>query len=403
MTIRMLCLGLGLCLCSRPGLAIPEHPLKPLVFLLGEWSGEGTHPYGSYQETQKATRGVADSVFEVRTKSMMGDRVVHEDLRVFSWDAKTEQLRMRQWTAHGVVRVYTGQVKKDGSAVFVESAHEGRTDERWRYTFLPSKTPGFRYRVDVDRGEGWKPFVSGELSQEAKSPHTVGGLGMRQYTTKIGAMNAQIHHPDGDGPYPVLVFSPGGTADSVQGYAHYGKWWATWGYVTVIVAFNDATATERAPKFKQALDWLEQENTRVGSPLQGKIDAKRMAVGGHSKGGDAALRAARTDSRVRACLALAPSGPMEKIEGKNACPSCIIIGSQDRLLEAATKAHEAGPAERHFIKIDAMSHMLGPRAAALKLVARGTAFLNYALKGDERYRAHLAAEEDGVHVRKARR
>lgn len=39
-------------LAWAPGaLAAPEDPLAPIGFLEGEWSGEGKHPYGAYQET----------------------------------------------------------------------------------------------------------------------------------------------------------------------------------------------------------------------------------------------------------------------------------------------------------------------------------------------------------------
>lgn len=388
-------------LLSAPSLAADD-PLEAVAFLVGEWRGEGKHPYGIYRETQSVTRALNGTVLEVRTKSVMGERTVHEDLRVISWDAEKKKLRMRQW-AKGVLRIYTARSESGGRVVFEETAREGASPDRWRYTFTPNKPAGFSYRVEVDDGKGWKPFVSGDLGAELKDPGKGGGLGVRQYDTTIGGMRAQIHHPDGKGPYPVIVFSPGGSANSTQGYRPYGRWWATWGYITVIVAFNDESAIARAPKFKTVLDWVVKENERKDAPLHGMVDPKRLALAGHSRGGNAALRAARIDERVRACLALAPSGPEEPVEGKATGSSCLIIGDRDKFLGAATKAYENAAGERFLLEIAGMSHMLEPREATLKLVKRATAFLNYALKGDSRYRVPLETEAEGVKVKQSGR
>jgi len=372
-------------------------PLDAVSFLEGEWQGRGKHPYGPYDETQTIARALGGTVIEVRTKSTMGQQTVHEDLRVISWDPAAKALRMRQW-AKGWLRVYTGAAGDDGTFVFTETAREGAEKDRWRYTFTPSKAGGFSYRVDTDAGEGWKPFVSGALGAELKDPGQGGGLGLREFETEIDGMRAQVHHPDGEGPFPAIVFSPGGDANTFQGYRPYGRFWATWGFVTVIVAFDDADASARAPKFGTVLDWLEKEATRDGSPLKGMVDPKRLAVAGHSRGGDAALRAARRDKRVKACLALAPSGPEEAPEGNHQAVSCLIIGDGDDLLPAAKKAYGHAAAEKFLLVVPGLDHMLAPREATLKLVARATAFLNYALKGDARYRAHVVGDEGGVDV-----
>lgn len=49
------------------------------------------------------------------------------------------------------------------------------------------------------------------------------------------------------------------------------------------------------------LDWALSENTRKGSALKGRIDAKAVAVAGHSCGGLQAIQAA-SDPRVRAVI-----------------------------------------------------------------------------------------------------
>ena len=78
-------------------------------------------------------------------------------------------------------------------------------------------------------------------------------------------------------------------APSVKGYGPYGRWFATWGYVTVVVAFNDNDAAERAGKYPKVIDWAHAECERKGSPLFGLLDKERVASAGHSRGGFAAL------------------------------------------------------------------------------------------------------------------
>jgi len=379
--------------------AADDPGLEQLAFLAGEFSGTGKHPYGQYDETIKSDWTLGGTALEFRSKSVMGEQTVFEDLRVFSFDAAAKKLRMRQWTA-GLLREYTGATTDDGGLVFTETAHEGTSAEAWRYTFSPKETGGFTYRVDTQTNDAaaWKPYVSGALTAFLKDPSKGGGMALRQYTTTIDGMSAEIHHPDGTGPFPALVFSPGGGASTTEGYAAYGRWYATWGYVTVIVAFDDTDAAERAPKFSKIADWLVAENTRDGAPLGGLIDTTRLAAAGHSRGGNAALRAARADARFVACLALAPSGPNEAIEGPGAARTCIFGAEKDDLLPAAKAAYDTTPGERYLIEVAGMTHMLAPRESTLKVVARSTAFLNHALAGDTRYRAPLVAEGAGLTI-----
>ena len=65
---------------------------------------------------------------------------------------------------------------------------------------------------------------------------------------------------------------------------------------------------------------------------------------------------------------------------------------------AAGKAYGFQKGERFKFVIDGLTHMLQPREAALKLVRLGTAFLEYALKGDARYREPLLATQEGIAI-----
>ena len=403
--VAPLLVGLAVAL-AVPSSARAEDPatLDDVSFLVGEFSGKGKHPWGQYDESITAVRALSNSTIELRSKSTMGEQVVFEDLRVFSYDAPNKTLRMRQFSP-GLLREYTGTKTESGAIVFTETAREGAANDVWRYTFTPGEK-SFSYAVHaraLKDGSEWKPYVSGELNAYLKDPSKGGGLGMRQYDVKIGEMRAEVHHPDGEGPFPAIVFSPGGNASTCKGYAPYGRWWATWGYVTVIVAFDDGDAPRRAPKFGQVADWIIAENGREGSPLKGMVDTTRLAAAGHSRGGFGAILASRADTRFVATLALAPSGPTEAVDGPGKARTCIIVAEKDKWLPAGKSAYATTPGERVLIEIEGMEHRLHPREQVLKLVARSTAFLEYALRGDERYAEPLTAEGAGVTIESAGR
>ena len=385
--------------------------LAELAFLVGEFHGEGKSADGSfgYQEQLTAAWILGGQALEIRSKSTVGGTVVFEDRRIISYDAKTDRWRMRQW-AEGRVRVYTG-VRHKHQIDFEESAQEhGKGVEpapAWHYEFTPENyfkagAPGFRYTLKTKDGEDWKPFLAGKLGSQWKDPGKAGGLGLRQFDATVAGMQAQVHHPDGKGPYPLIVFSPGGGAESSDGYRPYGRWFATWGYVTVIVAFNDKDADERAGKFGKVIDWALAEHAREGSPLHGLLDTERVAAAGHSRGGYAALVAGAKDERIDAVLALAPSGPSEGSADAHAPAACVIIGTADQFRGAAQKAYAMQRGERVYIEIEGMEHMLTPREQVLKLVRRSTCFLEWALKGDARYREPLLEAADGVTVQQSR-
>lgn len=390
---------------ARADDAPPEgSKLAALAFLVGERHGQGEEANGrfAYDETITGAWILGGQALELRSQSTAGGQVVFRDRRVISYDTTTKTWRMRQW-GEGRVRVYTG-TQTDGAFVFEETAQEvaegGSAAPAWRYAFTPSED-GFTYTLEQKVGGAWTDFLSARHGTQRKDPGQGGGLGIRQYDARAAGMAAQIHHPDGKGPYPLLVFSPGGNASSFQGYRPYGRWFATWGYVTVIVAFDDENAGERAGKFTKVIDWAHGECEREGSPLHGMLDKDKVATVGHSRGGAAALIAGTQDARVDAVLALAPSGPTEAPEGANAPKACVIIGDGDRFLPAATRAYGFQKGERFKVVIDGLTHMLQPREPVLRLVRRSTSFLEYALKGDARYREPLVETQNGIAVETA--
>ena len=92
---------------------------------------------------------------------------------------------------------------------------------------------------------------------------------------------------------PVVLWGNGGCAMDNPRYAGLLTTIASHGFLVITTA---GAAPEGAPRrqatadnLEAAIDWVEQENTRAGSPLNGKIETKRVAVMGQSCGGAMAI------------------------------------------------------------------------------------------------------------------
>lgn len=188
--------------------------------------------------------------------------------------------------------------------------------------------------------------------------------------------------------WPVVVLSPGGAADSAQGYNSFGSWLASWGYITLVVAFDTDNADDRAPRFMHAVDWLEFQHKESSGMLNGRIDLDRIALAGHSLGGHAALLAAYSDERVKCVVGLAPSGPDELPELHQPA-TCVIAGSSDQYLQYSQGAFKAATGERYWFAVDGMDHFFQPQSGFYHTLYRMTAFLNSYL-GDPEVRGYTS-------------
>ncbi len=118
-------------------------------------------------------------------------------------------------------------------------------------------------------------------------------------------LNAQVFYPEGAGPFPLFVFVHGNHSMSVpsdKGYAYLCKLLASRGFIAVSVDENflNSGLFHDPPKQQAVRGWLLLEHLRlwhawandVKSPFYGKVDLNQIAVGGHSRGGEAAATAA---------------------------------------------------------------------------------------------------------------
>jgi len=124
-------------------------------------------------------------------------------------------------------------------------------------------------------------------------------IALSDYDFTKTPVKGQIWYPEGLSDCPVLFFVHGnhdsGTP-SYLGYDYLGKYLASNGYVVISVDENIINELGvgndiRAILLLDNMKALLSENKKAGSPINGLIDDKRIAIGGHSRGGEMAATA----------------------------------------------------------------------------------------------------------------
>ncbi len=124
-------------------------------------------------------------------------------------------------------------------------------------------------------------------------------------------LNGRVWYPEGAGPFPLVLMVHGNHAMeeySDPGYAYLGELFASRGFIAVSVDENflngsstaDLLMFSRLTEEVDARAWLLLEHLRVwkewngtpGNPFTGRVDLDKVALIGHSRGGEAAAVAA---------------------------------------------------------------------------------------------------------------
>lgn len=109
-------------------------------------------------------------------------------------------------------------------------------------------------------------------------------------------VNGRVWYPDGAGPYPLVLIVHGNhnmKEFSDPGYRYLGELLASRGFILASVDENFLNGFMRNEN--DARGWMllkhlqawRRFNDSTGSPLQGKVDMTRIALMGHSRGGEA--------------------------------------------------------------------------------------------------------------------
>jgi len=117
-------------------------------------------------------------------------------------------------------------------------------------------------------------------------------------------LNARVWYPDGPGPFPLVLIVHGNhdmAEFSDPGYAYLGELLASRGFILASVDENflNSGLFHDPPKQQAVRGWLLLEhlklwrewNQAAGNQFRGKVDLGRIALMGHSRGGEAAATA----------------------------------------------------------------------------------------------------------------
>ena len=203
-------------------------------------------------------------------------------------------------------------------------------------------------------------------------------------------------------PLPIIVWGNGGCRTTNQEHTGYLRALASLGYL--VIAYG-APATpfdptkpepliERPQAMLAAIDWAINENSRDGSPLEGRIDTSHIVVMGQSCGASEALVASR-DPRVSATLAFDRGGSTDRLHA----PVLFWTGGAgDGGTRSARVAYDALTVPAVFVvKSDAGHigpwHDPGLQAAAIDVTRR---WLDLTLYGDTAARGYLIGPGCGL-------
>jgi dienelactone hydrolase len=118
-------------------------------------------------------------------------------------------------------------------------------------------------------------------------------------------LNARVWYPEGPGPFPLALIVHGNhdmAEFSDPGYAYLGELLASRGFILASIDENflNGGLFHDPPKQQAVRGWMLLEhlklwkewNDTAGNVFQGKVDLSRIALMGHSRGGEAAATAA---------------------------------------------------------------------------------------------------------------
>jgi dienelactone hydrolase len=117
----------------------------------------------------------------------------------------------------------------------------------------------------------------------------------------------------------------------------YAEQLAQWGFVTVSRYYPSLSIhgvglgtlhPEHVEQVSGLIDWLESENAREDSALEGMLDTTRLGTTGHSLGGMIAIASALADHRVQATVSLDATHDLSYLDlatGIDEAPSAMLM------------------------------------------------------------------------------
>ena len=225
------------------------------------------------------------------------------------------------------------------------------------------------------------------------------GLNNRAYNSAI------MYYPtDAKPPFAAVAFSPGFTATKEQYQEFLGPLLASHG-IAIMLTTPTSTSDQpqaRSADLQAALETIRGENTRAGSPLQGKVAVDRLCITGHSMGGGGTLWAANTlGDKIKCAVPLQPWQPGQAFS-RIAAPTLFITAQNDTIAGNAQNSlvhFRSIPASvpKYYVEFARASHFLTSNSRGSNYEGQSrymVAFYKAFLEDDKRYLEILNAPKD---------
>lgn len=250
------------------------------------------------------------------------------------------------------------------------------------------------------------------MAQAQTNPGSTGSFTKCTYTppASSGYEAASVWYPCNSGNAKLAATTlTSGYTGTYSAISYLADHLVTHGYIIFAMTPNNRYGNNASwtSAHKAGIAMLKSENTRTGTktrpnPIRGKVDATRLQIMGHSKGGGGTLLAAADfGSGIKAAQAIEPymdfSYNLSKTRAKINC----ITGTQDSIASPGQviAMYNSLPdsVDRTLMYFLGMDHMVFTSTGNATQKARSskyiTAFMKYHLDGNSAYRTYLYGAE----------
>ncbi|WP_090795600.1 alpha/beta hydrolase family protein [Asanoa ishikariensis] len=238
------------------------------------------------------------------------------------------------------------------------------------------------------------PAPTTSILDATRGPYATSQTTVSSLVTGFGG--GIIYYPTttSDGTFGAIALSPGYTA-AWSSISWLGPRIASHGFVVIGIETNSRfdQPASRGAQLLAALDYLTNS-----SSVRTRVDATRLAVGGHSMGGGGTLEAASDRPSLQAAIPLAPWNT-DKSWSELRVPTLIIGGESDTV--AAVSSHSIpfynsipASAEKAYLELNNASHFF-PQSTNAPTGRQMVAWLKRFVDNDTRYEQFLCPGPSG--------
>jgi hypothetical protein len=216
-------------------------------------------------------------------------------------------------------------------------------------------------------GSGGSPATKGTLppvtSVEMDGPYAV------TVDQNAGA-NSWVFRPTDLGKdgvkHPIFVWGTGATSVPMQYMDHFTRV-ASHGFVVI----SPNTGSVDAAALKASLDWLLAENDKMGSVYYQKLDATKIAMGGHSLGSVSTFDQEAMETRLTTTIHIAGGSFDGMGSSKVKTPTAYMCGQMDLDIASPQCATDYQNATKptYFVQLSGVDHISAARSALPGIVA----------------------------------